>query len=139
MTMTRKPRGRKLIHVGGRRIRGKAVAAASYLALALGWGWATDHLIYFYAPDPIRAARLQTAEGFLFYVVTTALIYFLVSWYAKKVAAIRLELEADRRLRSLGEVAARSLTSSTTCSRAVNCRPTSLFGRWNQAATRPRP
>jgi len=94
------------MHVGGRRIRGKAVAAAAYLALALGWGWATDHLIYFYAPDPIRAARLQTAEALLFYVVTTALIYFLISWYTKKVAAIRLELEADRRLRGLGEVAA---------------------------------
>jgi len=107
MPGTRKGRGRELIHVGRRRsVPSNFGIATSYLAIAIGLGWATDHLIDFYVDDPAHVLRWQSAGDLLFYLATSALIYLLISWYTKKVSTIREELAADRRLRSLGEVAA---------------------------------
>ena len=98
---------KETIRVGvPRRTKPSFVVAASYFVVASLWGLATEHLIVSYVRDPVHALRWQVARGLLFYIASTALIYGLITWYTRELERARAEAEADRRLRSVGEVSA---------------------------------
>lgn len=67
--------------------------AAAFAATGLAWVFFTDHLLYSLTLDPTLIARIETAKGWLFIGLATALIYVVADRGARRLAAALDTLE----------------------------------------------
>jgi PAS domain S-box-containing protein len=71
--------------------------AATYLALALFWIYASDQILAWLVTDPAQLTFWQTGKGWLFVVASASLIYFLVRRVLTAARKSQLTLRENER------------------------------------------
>ena len=67
--------------------------AISYLVFGLLWIAVTDQLVFAYAPDTATVTQLQTAKGWIFVFLSSALVYGLVRYSQRDIQATNERLD----------------------------------------------
>jgi signal transduction histidine kinase len=84
----------------------KAVVIVTYLAFALLWVSLSDWLVHSFEDHEHHARVWQFGKAMAFCLLSAALMWWLMSWYGRRLSLARREIEAGERLRLLGEVSA---------------------------------
>lgn len=78
------------------RRRGPFVITTIYLIFGIAWILVSDRVASVMAPTPEVFQQLQTYKGTIYVVITTVLIFFLLTTYARHINSILRQLEDHR-------------------------------------------
>lgn len=95
--------------------------ALAYLAFGALWIFFTDSALTWLHLSPERTSRLQTSKGWLFVLVSAALLYFLVSLMQRRNdAAMRALSDSDAEIRRMNTELERRVAQRTEQLEATN-------------------
>lgn len=84
----------------------RAAVIGVYLTFAVVYVTVSDYLVHTFEEHTHHVVAWQFGKAMFFCVSSAVVIYFLMSWYGRRLTAAQRQIETGERLRLLGEVSA---------------------------------